>query len=93
MSEKENLKAVVAISVEVALMRIRGPEYQNVISHLDRDYEMSITDCFDNPDKLKETIKEVYGKFYPKVISEIETELTGQASGEEVESFLLVLKS
>lgn len=93
MSEKENIKAVVAISVEVALMRIGGPEYQNVISHLERDYEMSITDCFDNPKSLKETIKEVYGKSYLKVISEIETELTGQASGKEIETFLKVLKS
>lgn len=67
-------KAVVAISVEIVLMRKGGPQYQLALARLERDYGCKIFDCFDHPQYLKSVLQDVYGKDYSDLIEKIEIE-------------------
>ena len=86
-------KAVVAISVEVVLMRKGGPQYQLAVARLERDYECKIFDCFDHPEYLKSVLQDVYGKDYSDLVEKIEMELGESASEKDIAEFLGVLKN
>lgn len=66
--------AVVAISVEIVLMRKGGPQYQLALARLERDYGCKVFDCFDHPQYLKSVLQDVYGKDYSDLIEKIEIE-------------------
>ena len=91
MSDK-NLKALVAISVEVVLMRTNGPQYFSVTAKLEGDYGCKITDCFEHPEYLKNVLRNVYGDSYGKILEDLESELGEIASEKEIQDFLNVLK-
>lgn len=88
----DNYRSIVAFSVEVVLMRVGGSEYQTVLSHLERDQNVKISDCFDNPEGLKSVLREIYGKKYFDIINNIELELGEVASNQEIINFLNILK-
>ncbi|HWP78359.1 MAG: hypothetical protein AB1299_02755 [Thermoproteota archaeon] len=85
-------KPVVAISVEIVLMRKGGPQYQLVLARLEKYYDCKIFDCFEHPDYLKYVLREVYGDEYEKIIEQIEWELGESVSDPDVKKFLDVLK-
>lgn len=87
-----NYKAMVAISVEVVLMRKGGPQYQLVLARLERDHDAKIFDCFEHPEYLRDVLIDVYGKEYEDVVSRIESELGEVLSADEIVRFLDVLK-
>ena len=92
MNDANSYKPVVAISVEVVLMRKGGPQYQLVLARLERDYQCKIFDCFEHPDYLRAVLRDVYGKEYGDIVDKIESELGDSASEKEVVSFLDALK-
>ncbi|MGQ0771724.1 MAG: hypothetical protein ACT4NT_03005 [Nitrososphaerota archaeon] len=85
-------KAMVAISVEVVLMRNGGPQYQLVLARLERDHECKIFDCFEHPEYLKSTLQDVYGKDYQSIVEKIELELGESSAEKEITDFLNILK-
>lgn len=90
--QDNNLKALVAISIEVVLMRTNGPQYFLVLARLERDYKCKITDCFEHPEYLKNVLKDVYGDSYSKILEDLETELGEITSQNEIQDFLNVLR-
>lgn len=87
-----NLKALVAISIEVVLMRTNGPQYFLALTRLERDYECKITDCFEHPEYLKNVLKDIYENSYGKILDDLEAELGEIASEKEIRDFLNVLR-
>ncbi|MFN3654803.1 MAG: hypothetical protein ACK4TO_05700 [Candidatus Nitrosotenuis sp.] len=85
-------KPVVAISVEIVLMRKGGPQYQLVLARLEKYYDCKIFDCFEHPDYLKSVLREVYGDEYEKIVEQIEWELGENASEPDVRKFLDILR-
>lgn len=92
MTEPNSYKPVVAISVEIVLMRKGGPQYQLVLARLEKYYNCKIFDCFEHPDYLKMVLREVYGDEYKKIIEQIEWELGETATEPKVIEFLNILK-
>lgn len=90
--QDNNLKTLVAISIEVVLMRIDGPQYFSVLARLERDYECKIIDCFEHSEYLKNVLKDVYENSYDKVLDDLETELGEIISEKEIQDFLNILK-
>jgi hypothetical protein len=87
-----NFKALVAISIEVVLMRTSGPQYFSVLARLERDYECKIADCFEHPEYLKNVLKNVYGDSYGKILDDLESDLGEITSEKEIKDFLNVLR-
>ncbi|MBI5377643.1 MAG: hypothetical protein HZA82_03370 [Thaumarchaeota archaeon] len=90
--QDNNLKALVAISIEVVLMRANGPQYFSVLARLERDYNCKITDCFEHPEYLKNVLKDVYENSYGKILDDLENELGEITSEKEIRDFLNVLR-
>lgn len=90
--QNNNLKALVAISIEVVLMRTSGPQYFLALSRLERDYECKIADCFEHPEYLKHVLKGVYENSYGKILDDLEAELGEVISEKEIKDFLSVLR-
>ncbi len=90
--QNNNLKALVAISVEVVLMRMSGPQYFLALSRLERDYECKIADCFDHPEYLKNVLKDVYGNSYDRILGDLEAEMGEIVSEKEIKDFLNALR-
>lgn len=90
--QDNNLKALVAISIEVVLMRTNGPQYFSVLASLERDYGCKIADCFEHPEYLKNALKNVYENSYGKVLDDLESELGEMTAEKEIRDFLNVLR-
>lgn len=87
----DKFKAMVAISVEVVLMRKGGPQYQLVLARLERDYDCKIIDCYHHPEYLRAVLIDVYGKDYPRILESLEAELGEIIDEKEIIEFLGVL--
>ena len=87
-----NFKVLVAISIEVVLMRTSGPQYFSVLARLERDYECKIADCFEHPEYLKNVLKNVYGDSYGDILDDLKSDLGEITSEPEVKDFLNALR-
>lgn len=90
--QNNNLKALVAISIEVVLMRTNGPQYFLALSRLERDYDCKIADCFDHPEYLKNVLKDVYENSYDRILDDLEAEMGEIVSEKEIKDFLNALR-
>jgi len=90
--KNDKYKAMVAISVEVVLMRKGGPQYQLVLARLERDYNCKIFDCFYHPEYLRAVLTDVYGKEYQRIVESLEAELGEILTEKEIVEFLGILK-
>lgn len=91
--KNNDFKALVAISIEVVLMRTNGPQYFLILARLERDYECKITDCFEHPEYLKNVLRDVYGNSYNKILDDLEIELGEIVTEKEIQAFLNVLRN
>lgn len=85
-------RAMVALSVEIVLMRRGGPEYQLVVARLENDYDFKIFDCYDHPDYLRTVLKDVYGDEYQGIVDAIEVEFADMAERKEITDFLTKIR-
>ncbi|MFM8658713.1 MAG: hypothetical protein ACKOCQ_02095 [Candidatus Nitrosotenuis sp.] len=84
-------KALLAFSIESALVRVGGPYYDKVISRLEKEYGLHISDCDKNPQALKQILQDIFGKSYQQILNEIKLELNGASSKEYYSNFLTAL--
>lgn len=90
--DNNSLKSMVALSVEVVLMRKGGAQYQQALARLEADYGAKIFDCFEHPQYLKAVLRQIYAKEYPTILESLEAELGEIASERGVVEFLKALK-
>lgn len=91
--EKLLWKTQVSISVENTLREIGKFEFRKVLDILKENYNVSLSDCYDNPKFLKQTLKDLFGNSYESIIATIERNLDGLVLMEPVNEFLTVMKN
>lgn len=89
---QEKNKAALALAIDVTLMRRGGDSYYRFVFKLRNEYDCEIIDCYDKPQYLKNTLKEVYGNEYDSIIEDIKLELGDSLSEEDIAEFLAVLE-
>jgi hypothetical protein len=92
MKDQHSRKSMVILSVEIVLMRKGGPQYQQVLARLERDYDCKIFDCFEHPEYLKAILQGIYGNDYVSIVDNIEAELSEVVQEKEVADFLTALR-
>ena len=75
MDEDNAKKALLTFAVESTLLKIGKPEYEKVVSKLEKEYNCYIPDCHENPEFLKRVLQDIYGNAHDDIINEIRTEL------------------
>ena len=91
--EKLLWKTQVSISIENTLREIGKFEFRKVLDTLKENYNVSLSDCYDNPKFLKQTLKDLFGNSYNSIIATIEKNLDGIVLMEPVKEFLTIMKS
>ena len=91
--EKLLWKTQVSISVENTLREIGKFEFRKVLDTLKENYNVSLSDCYDNPQFLKQTLKDLFGNSYNSIIATIEKNLDGLVLMEPVKEFLTIMKN
>jgi hypothetical protein len=81
-------KVFVDIAIQKALLDSGSVTLEKVNNQLFEIYHSSISECYDNPEYLREVLKEVFGKSYPKIIDVIKTQLQSVSYNKQVEEFL-----
>lgn len=86
-------KTQVSISIENTLREIGKFEFKKVLDILKENYNVSLSDCYDNPKFLKQALKDLFGNSYGSIIATIEQNLDGLVLMEPVHEFLTVMKN
>ena len=84
-------RALIAISVEQALLEIGKPVLDEVEHALYVNYKCYINDCLAHPEYLTAVLKNLYGNSYSNIIKSIHKHLAEFASMKPIEEFLIAI--
>jgi hypothetical protein len=84
-------KALVALAIEIVLLKIGKLTYNQVISKLYENYNCYLPDCFENPEYLKNVLQDLYGKSSLTIIQSIKKELEDYAEQKGIDTFITVI--
>ncbi|CDI05887.1 hypothetical protein [Candidatus Nitrosotenuis uzonensis] len=85
-------KALVAFSIEKALLEMGEPVFQKVTEILKNDYNCYVPDCYDHPEYLKRVLADLYGNAHTAIISSIKESLREFSHQTPVQKFLVALE-
>ncbi|MDE1763909.1 MAG: hypothetical protein KGH88_06660 [Thaumarchaeota archaeon] len=84
-------KVFVDMAVQKALLESGSVTLEKVSNRLFEVYHSHLSDCYDNPEYLREALKDVFGDYYIKVVDAIKIHLQSVAHHRQVYVFLLKL--
>lgn len=67
--------AILTFVIEKVLLKIGKPEYDAVISRLEKDHNCHISDYHRRLEDLKYVLKDIFGNSYHVILDEIKVEL------------------
>ncbi|CAE6497121.1 MAG: hypothetical protein QXE84_04150 [Candidatus Nitrosotenuis sp.] len=85
-------KALVAFTIEKALLEMGEPVFQKVTEILKNDYNCYVPDCYDHPEYLKRVLADLYGNAHTAIISSIKENLREFSHQTPVQKFLVALE-
>lgn len=91
--EKLLWRTQVSISVENTLREIGKFEFKKILDLLKENHNASLFDCYDNPELLKNTLKDLFGNSSESIIATIEENLDGLALLDPVKEFIATMKN
>jgi len=89
----EQNKMALVFCVEAVLMRSGNTNYHLITSKLDANYNCTIMDCYENPEPLRNVLKDVYKEDYNSIINEIKIQLDELVNVREIANFLKLMES
>jgi hypothetical protein len=85
-------KALLTFCIEIALLRMGKPQYEKVLTKLEKEYHCYLPDCDKNPEFLKRVLQDIFGNAYSDILREIKNEMGEFISKKYFEDFLTVLE-
>ena len=92
-SENQMKKTMVTLALKNTLLELGIQEYDKVISLLQKGYNCTLEDCFENPGYLKKILKDLFGESYPDILNSLSENMKSVISQQSVKDFLHVLSS
>ncbi|OLD32192.1 MAG: hypothetical protein AUI61_03355 [Thaumarchaeota archaeon 13_1_40CM_2_39_13_2] len=89
----EQNKMALVFCVEAVLMRRGNTNYHLITAKLNANYNCTIMDCYENPEALRNVLKDVYKEDYNSIINEIKILLDELANVREIANFLRLMQS
>ncbi|MDH2908316.1 MAG: hypothetical protein PXX83_09515 [Candidatus Nitrosotalea sp.] len=81
-------KVFVDIAIQKALLESGSVSLQRVSNRLFEIYHSHLSDCYDNPEYLREVLKDVFGESNTVIVDAIKTRLQSVSYHKQVEVFL-----
>ncbi|MGI0074980.1 MAG: hypothetical protein ACREA5_03445 [Nitrosotalea sp.] len=91
MSDKTK-KVFVDMAIQKALLENGDFTLEKVSDGLFETYRSQLVDCYDNPEYLREVLKDVFGDSHVKIADAIKTHLQSVSHHKQIEVFLLKLE-
>lgn len=84
-------KAFLAFCIEIVLLRMGMPQYEKVVSKLEKNYSTYIPECDKNPQALKRVLQDIFGDSYDDILNEIKAEFGDVGSKKYYTDFILAM--
>ncbi|HYL65890.1 MAG TPA: hypothetical protein VEU72_01910 [Nitrosopumilaceae archaeon] len=84
-------KALVSLVVENVLFEIGKPVYEKVIESLYKEYHCYLPDCYEHPEYLNETLKQLCYNSHDVIVKSIKKQLDEFSNHKHIERFLSVI--
>lgn len=92
-SENQMKKTMVTLVLKNTLLELGINEYDKVVSLLQKDYSCTLEDCFENPEYLRNILKDLFGDSYPDILNSLSENMKEISNQESVKEFLQVLST
>ena len=90
-SENQMKKTMVTLALKNTLLELGIQEYDKVISLLQKDHSCTLEDCFENPEYLRNILKDLFGESYPDILNSLSENMKSIPSQQSVKDFLQAL--
>ncbi len=81
-------KALVNLAIQQTLIDIGIPTYEKVLHKLYREYNCSLSDCYEHPRYLNKVLKELFGEKYETIVDSIKNQLEQFTYHKSITEFL-----
>lgn len=92
-SENQMKKTMVTLALKNTLLELGIQEYDKVVSLLQKEHSCTLEDCFENPEYLRNILKDLFGDSYPDILNSLSENMKSIKSQESVKDFLQALSS
>ena len=87
--ELENMqKTMITLALKNTLLELGHDELDKVISILKKDYNLTLDDCYDNPEDLKHVLQDLFGESYGDILQSLRTNMKEISSHNTTKSFI-----
>ena len=86
-------KALTSLAIEKSLLAIGKPVYDKVADTMKKEYDCYLSDCYEHPKYLIETLKKLYGNEYYAIVKLINNELEEFSYHVKITRFLEVINN
>ena len=92
-SENQMKKTMVTLAIKNTLLELGIQEYDKIVSLLQKDYTCTLEDCYENPEYLRNILKDLFGDSYPDILNSLSENMKSIISQQSVKDFLQVLST
>ena len=86
-------RTMVTLAIKNTFLELGLEEYDKIVLMLQKDYSCSLEDCYDNPEYLKQVLKDLLGDSYNNVINSLKENIKNISSNKTTLNFLDALSS
>lgn len=92
-SEQQMKRTMVTLALKNTLLELGMQEYDKVVSLLQKDYNESLDDCYENPEHLRQILKDLFGDSYHDILTSLSENMKEISSHKEIKDFLQIFQS
>jgi len=92
-SENQMKKTMVTLAIKNTLLELGIHEYDKIVSLLQKDYSCTLEDCYENPEYLRNILKDLFGKSYPDILNSLSDNMKEILTQQSVKEFFQVLNT
>ena len=89
----EMKRTMVTLAIKNTFLELGLEEFDKIVLMLQKDYNSSLEDCYDNPEYLKQVLKDLLGDSYNDVLNSLKENIKNISSHKSTENFLDALSS
>ena len=89
----EMKRTMVTLAIKNTFLELGLEEFDKIVMMLQKDYNSSLEDCYDNPEYLKQVLQDLLGDSYDDVLNSLKENIKNISSHKSTENFLDTLSS
>ena len=86
-------RTMITLAIKNTFLELGLEEYDKIVLMLQKDYHCSLEDCYDNPEYLKQVLKDLLGDSYNDVLNSLKENIKNISSNKTTLNFLDALSS